>query len=356
MTIDVVQRPERLDADIKCTVNCEIGTDEGLIVNFHPDFPVPESQLHVDRAFPWLEHVGAVGRQQESLGLRGPQPKSVKSMEELYSRIQTHPQQWAIIDKAWSLERSGRLDLSRAERQKYVSDDIGIEPDLNDVLFDFGARLLQAKRPRYLDAFAVMNEVTKRTPEKVNDFRTWYAANLASEHRERYFDIFKQFFRDYGEFSQALLLVQYNIPIGGAEIASSQAFWRTKMFYGNAFEALTGNFVVLACMNNIYRGRSFDQFASMDLKRYLTTNKARRGEPFADTPGFAVFAAGLSSSLRNASHHGAITLAPGRRRICFRSGGTGAEQHLNYVDYLALCSDILLRLVTLLMLEISIAR
>ncbi len=356
MTIDVVQRPEVASADIQFTNNCEIGTEEGLIVNLHPDFPVPKDQLHVDRAFPWLKHVSAVGQQQDALGLRGTQPGSETSIEEWAAKIQTHPQQWAIVNKAWSLERGGRLELSKNERRKYLSPDILPDSNLNDVLFDFCARLLQANTSWYMDAFAVMNDAWQRTPALVNDFRAWYAANLLEEHRERYFDILAQFFRDHGEFSQALLLVQYKLPISSDEVASSQAFSRTKMFYGNAFEALTSNFAVLACINNIYRGRSFDQFASMDLKKYLTINKARRAEPFADTPAFAAFATGLNSSLRNASHHGAIKLALGQRQISFRSGGTGAEQKLGYVEYLAQCSDILLRLVTLLMLEIALMR
>lgn len=356
MTIDVVQRPERLGADITCTANCEDGTQEGLIVNLHPDFPVPEDQLHVDQAFPWLKHVRAVGQQQEALGLRGPQPASAETMAEWLSKIQTHPQQWAIISKAWSLARSGRDDLSRGALRKYVSEALETDAQLDDVLFDFGARLLQGRQALYMEAFTVMNECAKRAPDNVNDFRIWYAANLASEHRDRYFDIFSQFFRDYGEFSQTLLLTQYNLPISGDEIASSQAFSRTKMFYGNAFEALTSNFVVLAAMNNIYLGRAFNQFATMDIKRYLTLNKARRAESFAATPGFAAFAASLNSSLRNASHHGAITLDPGNRRIRFRGGGTGAQQKLNYAEYLGLCSDIMLRFVTLLMLEIALMR
>ena len=94
----------------------------------------------------------------------------------------------------------------------------------------------------------------------------------------------------------------------------------------------------------------------MDLKKYLTINKARRAEPFADTPGFAAFATGLNSSLRNASHHGAIKLAPGHRQVAIRSGGIGAEQKISYVEYLAQSGDILLRLVTLLMLEIALMR
>jgi len=151
------------------------------------------------------------------------------------AKIQTHPQQWAIISKAWSLARSRRADLSRVELRKYFSEELEADAELDDVLFDFGARLLQAKGPLYMGAYSVMNECAKRAPERVNDFRAWYATNLAREHKDRYFDIFSQFFRDYGEFGQALLLTQYNLPIGRDESASSQALPRNNIFYAKRF-------------------------------------------------------------------------------------------------------------------------
>ncbi len=192
-------------------------------------------------------------------------------------------------------------------------------------------------------------------PAEFRKFQSYYIQSLLSDHMDRYFDIFSDFFRDFGEFTQTLLLCQYNLPLSESDTSSSAAFPRTKMFYGNAFEALTSNFVVLACLDNIGKARPFDQFEQMDLQKYMTINKANRGNPFMGTSAFAIFAEGLDSTLRNASHHGAIKLNPDRLKINYRSGGTGALHQIRYIEYLYICNDIMLKLAALLMLELVIS-
>jgi hypothetical protein len=127
------------------------------------------------------------------------------------------------------------------------------------------------------------------------------------------------------------------------------------MLYGNLYEAITSNFTVLACLNNAGNGRVFDSFATMDLKRYLTINKAQRANPFADSPAYANLARFLNSALRNASHHGAMTIDRRSGRVTYRSGGTGASHQISYADYLYRCNQVFLRLCALLMLELGIA-
>jgi hypothetical protein len=105
------------------------------------------------------------------------------------------------------------------------------------------------------------------------------------------------------------------------------------MFYGNAFEALTSNVTVLACLNNIMNGRSYDTFDKMDLAKYLTIDKAKRGEPFKDTQPFFDFSRDLDSVLRNASHHGAMKIEQNNQIISYRSGGTGALRTIPYFRY-----------------------
>ena len=94
----------------------------------------------------------------------------------------------------------------------------------------------------------------------------------------------------------------------------------------------------------------------MDLKKYLTINKARRGEPFSDNKALATFSTDLNSPLRNASHHGAIKLDNNRKNIIFRSGGSGSEKRMRYTEYLFLCNDLVMKLSALLMLELALDR
>jgi hypothetical protein len=356
MTIDVIQRPESTSCDITCSMNCEAGTEEGLIVNLHPDFPIPEDQLHVDRVFPWLAHVARVGKRQEELGHASPAFSSLEDLKAQYSQIQTYPVRWAIVRKAWSLARSGQSALAAQELAKYQLRQANSNPRLEDVLFDFCAGLLQSKAPLFVDARALLELVFAQSPNEVQQLAKWYREHWGQDHLERYFDIFSEYFKDFGEFSQSLLLCQYGLPIGEDEVASSQTFSRTKMFYGNAFEALMSNVEILACINNIQSGRPFDQFASMNLKKYVTINKARRAEPFAATPALAALATGINSTVRNPSHHGAIRLDQSSGMITYRSGGTGATQRMRYIEYLTLCSEMLLQLAALLMLELTLAQ
>lgn len=355
MTIDVIQRPEITSCDITCSVNCEAGTQEGLIVNLHPDFPIPADQLHMDRAFPWLAHVAQVGKRQEELGREGPAFNSIEDLKAQYSQIQTYPVRWAIVRKAWSLSRSGHKSLAAQELEKYRFREANPNPRLEEVLFDFSAGLLQAKAPLFVDARALLASVFTQFPNEAEQLARWYREQWGHDHLERYFDIFSEYFKDFGEYSQSLMLCQYGLPIGKDEVASSQTFSRTKMFYGNAFEALMSNVEVLACINNVLNGRSFDQFASMVSKKYVTINKARRAEPFAATPALAALAMGINSAVRNASHHGAIKLDQGNGMITYRSGGTGGMQKMRYIEYLALCSEMLLQLAALLMIELTLA-
>ncbi len=126
------------------------------------------------------------------------------------------------------------------------------------------------------------------------------------------------------------------------------------MFYGNAFEILTSNITVLACLNNILKGRAFDTFNQMDLEKYLTINKANRANTFKDTKEFYQFTKGLDSTLRYSSHHASMKYNKRKRIITYRSGGTGSVKTISYTDYLVKCNEAFISAVALLMLELII--
>ncbi len=357
MTVFVTLKPEDASCDVQCTSNCEPASEEGLIVNLHPDYPIPEDQLHQDQVFPWLTHVHDIAKKQlELLG----DFSGFDSLEELSraaAEIQTSQEAWPIIKKGWSLTRNGQDELAREVLKKYKSHGYEEEPEINNVLFHFCGTLLLPGRSRlFEEANKFTATIFRNAPEEFHRFKLYFLAQRKAEHMDRYFDIFSEYFRDFGEFTQTLLLCRYNIPLPDNAASSSTAFPRTKMFYGNIYEALTSSFVVLASLDNIGKSRPFDQFEKMDLKKYLTINKAARASPFANTPAYATFAEGLDSGLRNASHHGAIKLDDLRRVISFRSGGTGTLRYIRYAEYLYMCNELLLKLSALLMLELLIGR
>ena len=139
-------------------------------------------------------------------------------------------------------------------------------------------------------------------------------------------------------------------PPTGNDVTSIN-FSKSKMYYGNAFEVYTKNLTVLACLNNVYNGRRFDQFEKMTLKKYLTIDKANRANPFSANPLLAPFAGCLNSSLRNATHHQGARLDK-RGVIHYRTGGTGALRQIAYKDYVVACNEITIFLAVLLIHEL----
>ncbi len=230
------------------------------------------------------------------------------------------------------------------------------EPDLDHVLFNFCLRLLAPKkRPIFDNAAKLLSDVAHINEHEYHRFKTFYVSTFRQRNLDEYFDVFNQYFKNYSEFSQTELYAKNEIPLPKDANVTSTAFRDTKQFYGNAFEALTSGFTTLACVNNMLAGRPFDQFLSMDLKKYLETNKAARSNPFKQEPRLFAFANCVDSTIRNASHHGAMTLDHTRGVVRFRSGGTGAQQQMTYAEYLLKCNEIMLSLSALIALELLVA-
>lgn len=128
------------------------------------------------------------------------------------------------------------------------------------------------------------------------------------------------------------------------------------MFYGNAFETFSSLVDILAYINNVASGRSFDQFQTLTRKKYLELDKSGRFGPFDGTPALANLCFERDNQLRNASHHASIKLVTPDNRIVYRSGkgGTGPEQELGYAAYLAKCSTLFLQIINLFRFEIML--
>ena len=233
MSIEVIQKPDIASAEIHCVSNCEESAEEGLIVNLHPDFLIPEDQLHVDGVFPWLGQVQDLAERQMELGATMPQFSSFEEFRRFALEIQTLQECWTIIKKAWSLSSNGKHDLAKTVLEKYKLNDTGSSPELQEALFHFcGTLLNHGLFSLFTHAAELVADCRQRAPEEFRRFKHVHNAEWISGHLDKYFDVFSEYFRDFGEYSQTLLICQYGLPIQENAAASSTAFSRTQMFYG----------------------------------------------------------------------------------------------------------------------------
>jgi len=336
--------------------NCECSSEERTIINLSPGFPIRTEDLHRDLVFPSFDHIEAFAKVQSELGINVPKFSSFDASRAGVLKQKGINETWVIVKKGWSLTSKGKLNLAAQTLSQYRKDQFKYPHELQYVLFDFCSRMLMPlKYNLFENATEHCQKIVKTSFTEFQNFRSFYKSNMAADNLERYFDIFKEYFNCFSDFSQTFMHVQYGIEIREEFVASSYAFPKTKLFYGNAFEALTSNVAVLACLNNIGCGRKFDQFESMDLKKYLTINKAKRCNPFKDTPQFQDICCCIDSTIRNASHHGGMKLINGGKVVQYRSGGDGMLRTMSYLSYLNLCNEIMLSCAALLALELTIA-
>ena len=166
------------------------------------------------------------------------------------------------------------------------------------------------------------------------------------------------FFGAYADFSQILQRVASGLTVSPDLEVSSSQFERTRMFYGNAFEAL-GNLVdLIAYANNVLQGRKWDAFERLTVKTYLSLDKSSRFGPFAATPEFANLNAEADNQLRNASHHGSLEINSVTRIITYQAGkgGQGEEKTLSYTEYLIKSLTIFQQILAIFALEILLAK
>jgi len=349
---------EKIKTILRLIENCELSKREGVLVNLHPEFTIPEDQLHLDSVFPWLHDTVTIAAAQEErlpAGRTQERPKTFHEYRKLILSIQTTLDGWARIKKGWSLVRSGKNELAAIKLQEYKDHSFKKEPTLENILFHFCFVFLNPHPFNLFEsAIDLCGKISRKNISEFLRFVSYYKERLKNDHMNRYFEIFSNYFKDFSEYNQTLQYQKYNLPLPNGHIASSNAFKRTKMFYGDAFEILTSNFTVLACLNNILSHRPFDQFQKMDLKKYLTINKAKRANPFKDTVEFEALAKCIDSTLRNASHHSSMKIDR-NDIIAYQSGGTGALKNMSYSEYLEKCNEIMFSLAVLLMLELSIA-
>lgn len=325
------------------------------IMNVDANFIVPENERHVDRAFPRLTQLrerSKVAEKYGSLVSLADIPPGMSDQRPY--RRPDYAEEWRLLRKVWSLQRRGRdhlvgQKLEAASALRYKADPLH---DLLDWLWRF---VLFISQPHYEGPFQAAIDVIRpllRKPEFA-DFIAYYNS-IASERSDRYFELMKAYFEDYGDFGQVHFQVAKGLDVPGGNVASSVDFDATRMFYGNAFEVFASSVDILAYLNNMLAGRPFNEFEKLTQKDYLKLDKASRFDAFAGVPAFAALCEERDNQLRNASHHGGIRMDRETQMIRYRpgKGGTGPEQRVGYATYLARSAKLFLQTMTLLRLEI----
>jgi hypothetical protein len=329
--------------------------DRAPIVNLHPSFVFGREEVNDPLAFPSLN----LGARMVTAALAERARRGLPEDEEVPSALILPPitAECDALRAAWSLTRNGRSDLARRRIDQFQQQHPVPDPldGLEDWLFRFAERLtLPAFGATFEGIFEQLEAAS--TKEDFPRFLAHYGEHMSVPHSRRYFEVCKAYLGTYTEFSQVHDLVTSGIDVEDGMVAASTNFDATRMIYGNAFEAFGDNVEVLVALNNLVEGRPFDRLRTITLEEYLQTDKAGRVRAIADNPAFAAGSTEFDSQLRNASHHGGMSLDRAEQRIEYRTGrgGQGELRSIGYARYLAACTRLFVQLMLLFRLEILI--
>jgi hypothetical protein len=335
--------------------NCALCEEEGTITNLDSNFLIPKHLLHKDGVFSWMLEAWRIGLVDKEEGLR-PKPHINDIIQGLGGVRELKPA-IAALAKAWALQRAGKFDL----RDKVVAD-FCASVEITDKLTVNQLATLCASvflgRTRKAEIDNMVSEVRQCRGVNNAEYQKVRSRLLANfdEALARQIGMLEEYAKAYGQLSQTLIYAIRGTPIDGKVVASSKDLRAVRMFYGNCFEDLAAGFDLPACLNNIKKGRAHDQFAQMTLAKYLTINKAGRANPFADNANFAILHEEFDSTIRNASHHGALRVRAGHPEIVeYRSGDEGSWKEMPFAEYLLRCNKIMMCAMRLLLLQVFVA-
>lgn len=340
--------------------NCILCDDEGTITNLDPNFLVPEEFLHEDRVFPWM--------------YTARQMLPEKPFERSTDTDKNGPRLFDVLTELGiPRDMSGGIDaFCRAWRMNLRNRDELAEQQLLRLARLSGVRILDIWHAAAVLAFAFLGDRVRQasrvleevrlirasSPREFERFRTFAnAEGWLNDGIDRHVAVLSEYRRSIDQFNQTWIYASRGEEPKKELLASSSDIRAIKMFYGNAFEQLSNMLVWPACLNNIKHGREFDQFRNMTLAKYRTINKAKRADAFAENSGFSFTHGEFDSTLRNASHHGALRVS-GRARgmLEYRSGDSGQWKNLRYSDYLFKCNRIQMCLFATLLIQIWVGR
>lgn len=344
-------------ASIQIEENCRLieFNFDYLVVNFHPACAFNKNEIHDSKSFPSINLLKMIDPY-----MRKPKNARMLSASHLFD-IPNAPTKWGQLKliskhisdgnnkkaqataKLYMLARNEEIDIYKENTVysymalQYEFLDWLFYPRIHDIARPIMAKIIELKESGLLD-----------------EFYDYYKDNFKVENHQRYINIYSDFMSRRDHFGQLIYHARINKDDIEDKIISSKNFDQIRNFYGDAYETLTSNMNVLACLNNIIDGRKFDEFKSMSLGKYVNdVSKDKKTGPFKDNLLFSAFCEDdLESTIRNGSHHASIWHEG--ETIRYRSGGTGAQREISYTKYIHLCNKLTLKIVSLWIIELHI--
>lgn len=340
--------------------NCELCDEEGTITNLDPNFLVPAELLHEDRVFPWMYTARSM-LPQEPIGRNVDTGSKGPKMFDVLDELGIPRDMSAGIDafcRAWRMLQRNQAGLAEQQLSRLAKlsgariNDIWHAAAVLSFAF-LGKQIMQAS-----GVLAEVRAIRAANPIGFERFRDFVSAEgWLHDSIERHVAVLSEYRRNIDQFNQTWIYASRSEEPKEEHFASSSDVRAVKMFYGNAFEQLANTLAWPACLNNVKHGREFDQFQTMTLEKYQTINKARRAEAFRENHGFAFVHNEFDSTLRNASHHGALRVSQKAGGMLeYRSGDSGQWKHLRYATYLLKCNRIQMCLFSTLLIQIWVGR
>jgi hypothetical protein len=362
LPISVIVRANPPNAHFEPEENVIIEDSEGesaVVLNLHPFFAFSSEEIHNLMAFPSLLYGSKIApylRLVPNKNFLGIQSQDIA----LQFDVPNASNLWTTVKNIFLLQEGvgqpkrikKAIEHYEKQRQKYfVETKVSSSKDVACNFFDslFYPRLEKLLKP----ALALIHKIRSNHPQEFTEFLKFYSDSLGEDHLRQYISVFSDYFKIYNQLSQIVVHSRIGDEDVDNKIVGSKSFENVKLYYGQAYESLTGFFVIFACLNNILLGRSYDQFQSMTLNKYMKdVSKEKKANPFEQTQPFYAFTDGLDSTLRNGSHHASIWR--NGEKIFYRSGGTGAQREIPYSRYLHLCNKLTISLAALFIIELEL--
>ncbi len=349
----VATRANPPNAHIEAVENVDLKDpdDSKTVINLHPNCAFSPEIYHERREFPSMHHLRMVspyvrmrpGKFQD-LCMQWDMPNAGKRWSQVKAILQ-------LPDNPSKARARKRLISRYSGKRKECNSSLSLESS-RDVICEFLESMFY---PRINEISYPVYELIDSVyaSEGFKKFEKYYDRVLKSENLNRYISTLSSFFRYRDQLGQLIDYARISGEDVDDKIVGSKNFDEIKLYYGEVYEALTSNFTVLACINNLIKGRDFDQFERMTLNKYIKdVEKAKRGNPFKEIEQLAIFSEDLDSSLRNGSHHASIWRTG--EIVMFRSGGSGSRREMSISRYMHICNKLTISLAALFLIELHI--
>lgn len=337
---------------VKPTINVE---EDSTVINLHSFFAFNHEEIHNRFAFPSTIYSWKIAKYMRFL----PKKNGVQDIEHQFN-IPNANNLWTTVKNLLMLEKNGGkkkhikklIYYYEEQRRKYIPDTQVFSE--KDVALNFFDNLFYPKFDKLAEpALNFIAQVKNNNPDEFKNFLLFYSENLKEQHFKQYLLTFSDYFKIYPQLSQMVVHARISDDDVDDKIVGSKCFEDVKLYYGQVYEALTSFFVIFACLNNIHSGRTYEQFNSMTLNKYIkNVSKEKKANPFLEVKSFAVFTDGLDSTLRNGSHHASIWRDG--EKVFYRSGGTGMQREIPFSHYLHLCNKLTISLAAMFKIELEL--